>query len=240
MPFVFNPFTGNLDYDSVGADVTLAGTPDYITIAGQVITRALINLTTHVTGILPSANGGTGVNNAGTITNATNTTITGGGTLALAGYTLTVPGTGTAALLNQANSFTLINPLTTIAESWIGPSSTTGIYFKGGFVGYGTTAPEMKLDVNGQINIANGNALYVGYPGADYSYFGNTGTLIKGSGSTVLFYGYNNQASIGTTVATAGNILTISGNTVTSGNVGIGTALPTNLLSLGGNAARIL
>jgi hypothetical protein len=37
-------------------DVTLAGTPNYITIAGQVITRALIDLTTHVTGLLPFAN----------------------------------------------------------------------------------------------------------------------------------------------------------------------------------------
>ena len=37
-------------------DVTLAGTPNYITIAGQVITRALIDLTTHVTWLLPFAN----------------------------------------------------------------------------------------------------------------------------------------------------------------------------------------
>jgi hypothetical protein len=37
-------------------DVTLAGTPNYITIVGQVITRALIDLTTHVTGLLPFAN----------------------------------------------------------------------------------------------------------------------------------------------------------------------------------------
>ncbi len=44
-------------------------------------------------------------------------------------YNFTIPATGTAALLNQANSFTLGNPLTTIAESWIGPSSTAGIYF---------------------------------------------------------------------------------------------------------------
>ncbi len=42
-------------------DVTLAGSPNYITIAGQVITRALIDLTAHVTGILPVGNGGTGV-----------------------------------------------------------------------------------------------------------------------------------------------------------------------------------
>ena len=37
-------------------DVTLLGTPNYITIAGQAITRALIDLTSHVTGKLPFAN----------------------------------------------------------------------------------------------------------------------------------------------------------------------------------------
>jgi len=41
-------------------DVTLAGTPNYITIIGQVITRALINLASHVTGVLGLSNGGTG------------------------------------------------------------------------------------------------------------------------------------------------------------------------------------
>ena len=41
------------------AEVSLAGTPAYLTIGGQVITRALINLASHVTGTLPIANGGT-------------------------------------------------------------------------------------------------------------------------------------------------------------------------------------
>jgi hypothetical protein len=36
--------------------VTLSGTPNYITIVGQAITRALIDLTAHVTGRLPFAN----------------------------------------------------------------------------------------------------------------------------------------------------------------------------------------
>lgn len=45
--------------------VTLAGAPDYITLAGQVITRALINLTTHITAILGIVNGGTGSATAG-------------------------------------------------------------------------------------------------------------------------------------------------------------------------------
>jgi hypothetical protein len=55
---------------------------------------------------LPSTNGGMGVSNAGTLTNASNTTITGGGTLTLGGFNLTVPATGTAALLATANVFT--------------------------------------------------------------------------------------------------------------------------------------
>ena len=37
-------------------EVTLAGTPDYITISGQEITRNAIDLTADVTGVLPSAN----------------------------------------------------------------------------------------------------------------------------------------------------------------------------------------
>ena len=39
-------------------DVTLAGTPDYLTLSGQEITLNQIDLTTDVTGVLPSANTG--------------------------------------------------------------------------------------------------------------------------------------------------------------------------------------
>ena len=41
-------------------DVTLSGTPDYITISNQVITRNQIDLANDVTGTLPVGNGGTG------------------------------------------------------------------------------------------------------------------------------------------------------------------------------------
>lgn len=46
------------------------------------------------------------VSGAGVLTLATNTAITGGGTIALGGYTLTVPATGTAALRGTAQTFT--------------------------------------------------------------------------------------------------------------------------------------
>jgi hypothetical protein len=54
---------------------------------------------------------------------------------------------------NAANSMTLINPLTTIAESWIGPSSTAGIYFKAGNVGIGTTGPISILHIRGDFTL---------------------------------------------------------------------------------------
>ena len=47
--------------------VTLAGTPDYITLSGQEITRNQIDLTADVTGTLPVGNGGTGVTSLGSI-----------------------------------------------------------------------------------------------------------------------------------------------------------------------------
>ena len=83
-----------------------------------------IGLTTHVDGILPSANGGTGVNNAGTLTNASNTTITGGGTLALGGFALTVPATGTVGLLGTANTWTQTNGFQSLTATSITASST--------------------------------------------------------------------------------------------------------------------
>jgi len=47
--------SGSLSGSNSG-DVTLSGTPDYITISGQTITRGLIDLTTDVTGDLPLSN----------------------------------------------------------------------------------------------------------------------------------------------------------------------------------------
>jgi len=60
--------------------------------------------------------------------------------------------TGLTALLGSSNTFTQINPLITPVESWIGPSSITGIYFKGGFIGIGTVNPNNLIQVAGLID----------------------------------------------------------------------------------------
>ena len=85
-------FSGTITGTNTG-DVTLAG-ETYISIAGQVITAADVNLPSHVTGPLPVANGGTGITNgtsggvlyysaAGTLASsaalANNGVVTGGG-----------------------------------------------------------------------------------------------------------------------------------------------------------------
>jgi hypothetical protein len=59
-----------LGVDPAGTDnstnVSLSGTPDYITIAGQVITRGLIDMATDTTGLLGIGQGGTGSSSAAT------------------------------------------------------------------------------------------------------------------------------------------------------------------------------
>lgn len=132
------PTTGNTGTGYTPADESVTD--------AKLAVGAVILSGTKVTGILPSANGGTGINNGGrTLTIGSNpgtlnftgsgktlsianslsllgtdgsslnlggnliigaaTTISGGGIIALAGYTLTVPASGTAALLATANVF---------------------------------------------------------------------------------------------------------------------------------------
>ena len=101
---------------------------------GAVPAWGKVTLSSHVSGVLPAVNGGTGVANTGTITNASNTTITGGGTLALGGFTLTVPATGTAGLLAVANTWTAVN---TFSNATGATSTTTGAVVVTGGVGIG-------------------------------------------------------------------------------------------------------
>lgn len=104
--------TGTGIITALGINVGSAGAPVLFNGAlGTPSSGTLTNCTgipaAGITGIIPAVNGGTGVANGAsctlTLPNAA-TTITMGGTIALGGFTLTVPATGTAALMTVSNT----------------------------------------------------------------------------------------------------------------------------------------
>jgi hypothetical protein len=86
-------------------DITLAGTPDYITISGQTITRNAIDLAADVTGTLPAANGGTGITTLGTgVATALGVNVGSAGAFVTHGGALGTPSSGTATNLTGTAS----------------------------------------------------------------------------------------------------------------------------------------
>ncbi len=127
---------------------------------------------------------------------------------------------------NAANSMSLINPLTTLAESWIGPSSTTGIYFKTGNLGIGTTDPSDKLVIVGNTNNTGFEFGNSATNLASLQIYDRVASAYRQFRTNALSYIWNvNGVSTGMVMDSTGNL-------------GIGTTVATNILSLGGNAAR--
>lgn len=139
-------------------------------------------------------------------------------------------------LENAANSFSLINPLTTIAESWIGPSSTAGMYFKGNNIGIGTALPTGKIHIHNN----SASALYtiiLTTDTAGRAFQINTTDYVLGSAGTSLRVGMGAGSGLtyaffdNTDKGTAGAILVLN---QTGGNVGIGTTTAPSKLTIAG------
>ena len=199
--------------------------------AAGVPTYGAVTLTTDVTGILPSANGGTGVNNAGTITNASNTTITGGGTLDLASFTLTVPATGTVGLLGVANTWTLANNFTaglTATAFSVGVSPTAPTVAGICYISRGSNAPALVFQGTGT-NIAQ-------IRGTSAS----TIAITNAAASTTIMEFNGTGPAI--TIPSAAAILTHSGTTSASSSIAgafvVGNGVAATSVAVGGGIIR--
>jgi hypothetical protein len=134
---------------ATGAPPTGAAAGD---LGGTYPNPTVVSVADVTTGVLSAANGGTGENNAGTITCATAITVTGGGTIALGGFTLTVPATGSAGLLGTAQSWSAVNTYTAGVAGGVGTGSLVvssggayvagNLYSGGGFVGSGNSVQD--------------------------------------------------------------------------------------------------
>lgn len=106
--------------------------------------------------------------------------------------TLNVHKAGTQTVTGK-KTFSNIAALTTSAESWIGPSATAGLYFKGGYRGFGTTNPGGPLEVKGKTTTWGAAATMAlngtydpgsgGYPGIVFLSNGTVQGIIRSPGS---------------------------------------------------------
>lgn len=203
--------TGTISGSASGTntgDVTLAGTPTYLTIAGQTITRGLITLSSDVTGTLPVANGGTG---ATTLTGY----VKGSGTTALTASS-TIPvadvsglGTGVATFLATPSSANLAAALTD--ETGTGalvfatsPSLTTptlGVASATSINKVAITAPA----TGSTLTIADGKTLTASNT---LTFTGTDGSSVAfGTGGTVAYTGGNLSQFAATTSAQLAGVI---------------------------------
>lgn len=136
----------NLSGTNTG-DVSLSGTPDYITISGQTITRNQIDLANDVTGQLPVSNGGTGTNNlaANSVLIGNNASAVFGVDMGTKGVLLVGDGVGGPQTLGVGTNDKVLT-----ADS----STTTGLAWKDGGAPSGTvSASVLDSPAQGQVRL---------------------------------------------------------------------------------------
>ena len=213
-------------------------------------TSAVGAVTVNLTGIVPSANGGTGVNNAGTITNASNTTITGGGTLGLGGFNLTVPAAGTAALGTGTNNYNAYwSGTNTLAAEQYTATSRGGMGANISAAAIGAIPYATSTTAYGTLPaVATGSVLVSAGTGTAPTWSTGTGLFIQNQTAAVQTAGFNinGNGTVGGTLSltpmTTGSVLFAAASGVvsqsnanffwdnTNSRLGLGTTAPAQRL----------
>ena len=216
-----------LGVDAAGTDnstnVTLAGTPDYITISGQEITRNAIDLTADVSGTLPVANGGTGQTDLSNVSVGTAAALTSGdktidGDLQINGNDIK-DNDGTVCITFDSSGNTTI-------------AGTTNGTFSGALTGNvnGNVTGNLTGDVSGNVAGVVTGSLIGNATGSSGSCTGNSATATSlETARDIGGVSFNGTASI--------NLpgVNTSGNQNTSGNAATATALAAGNQTIDGN-----
>jgi hypothetical protein len=187
-----------------------------------------IALTTHVSGTLPVANGGTGV-----------TTVPTNGQLLIgngSGYTVASLTAGSGITITpDSGSISIAATNTGTVTSVSGSGGTTGLTLSGGPITSSGT-----LTLGGTLAIANGGTGATTQAGAANavlpSQTGNTGKFLTTDGSNVSWATVSGTGTVTSVAATGNQGVTISGSPITSSGtitVGLGNITPTSVSTAG-------
>lgn len=223
-------------------DVTLAGTPDYLTLANQVLTRNAIDMAADVTGTLPVANGGTGLTALGTANqvlavNAGATalefqTVAGGGDVSASG----TPVDGQLAVWTAADTIEGDSALT------FDTTDDTLVIAASGKLGFG--AVDILTDSTGTTTLNAIDALDATTEGTIEAAIDTLANLtsVQGNAFTVAGTASVNGTNTGdVSLAGTPDYITISGQTITRGAIDLTTDVTGDLpISEGGTGASTL
>ena len=172
-------------------NVSLAGTPNYLTISGQTITRALINLGSHVTSTLPVANGGSGA-----ATLDANAVLLGNGTSALQ---TVAPSTTGNVLTSNGTTWTSAAPTTGANPAGSGSElqfRSTGTTF-GAVTGSSVSGSELTLAGGLRVPVGSSSNVSVG-TASNTGFYVNSNTIRFVSAGAVSLYIAANQFGLNT------------------------------------------